>query len=161
MKSSRGKPRLLLLQNYLAVIKASVGSQMFRRLYFKVGRKKIDVLRDGDLSCAFFVSTILKLFGLISEIHTTVAGTVEEMKRTGWKKIPVKGRSASGGKLEVGCIVVWAAKRQPPSWEPHKHIGFYIGNGRVISNDYRKKSPQIRAVNYRATESFWWHKKLK
>ena len=62
------KPKLEIFTSYLKTIENSVNSNIFRNLYYKIGRKTIDVLDDGDLSCANYVTTILYIFGLIKEL---------------------------------------------------------------------------------------------
>ena len=52
----------ILIDSYIAIIKNSVGSQLFRNLYAKVNGKKIDITENGKLSCAFYVSSVLLLF---------------------------------------------------------------------------------------------------
>ena len=54
----------ILFDTYIVVIKNSVGSNIFRNSYAKVNGKKKDILKNGKVSCAFFVSSILALFPL-------------------------------------------------------------------------------------------------
>ena len=143
---------------YLAMIRASVGSTIFRHLYGKVGSKKTDLLRDGDLSCAFFVSSILVLRGLISSVHSTVGGTVRDLEQSGWKEIK---------KLKEGSVVLWE-ETKGQSGEMHSHLGFFIGDDKVISNVPKKKSPQIHHITYglvkgepkRKIDKIFWHPSL-
>lgn len=144
------KPKFLLLKNYLAVVRASAGSNMFRKLYYKVGTRDIEVLGDGNLSCAVFVSSVLKIFSLIPEIHTTVKETEHDLRRAGWREV---------GTPATGSVIIWKAKRFKNG--PHKHIGFCLGDGRAISNNSKKRSPQIHAWDYRPVEKILWHKKLE
>ena len=97
----RTKPKLLLLKSYLAVAKASVGSNIFRRLYYKIGNREIEVLGDGNLSCATFVSFVLKIFSLVPEIHTTVKETEKDLRRVGWHTIK---------KPRPGAVIVYRPK---------------------------------------------------
>lgn len=146
------KPKLLLPENYLLVAKASVGSDMFRKLYFQIDGKKIEILRDGDLSCAFFVSGILKIFNLIGTFHTTVKETVKDLKRHGWKPVKIP---------QEGAIIVWAPKTFKKSGETHRHIGFYIGNRKAVSNNSKRHSPRIHAWNFRPVEEILWNPHFK
>ena len=45
----------LVFDTYVAVINNSVGSKLFQTYYVSAGKKKVDVMRGGELSCAFFV----------------------------------------------------------------------------------------------------------
>ena len=130
--------------------KASVGSPLFRNLYCTVNGEKQDILRDGDLSCAFFVSSILLPFRLPKNIHATVNGTVQALKESGWTTI---------NEPKPGAIIVWSP--QAVNGESHAHIGFYVGEGLAVSNDYRTRSPQITAWGYRPIEEILWHPKLE
>ena len=121
----------LVFETYLTVINNSVGSKMFRNFYMKVSGKKTDVMKNGGLSCAFFVSSVLAIFGFIKGIHGTVEGTVRDLKKSGWKEIK---------KPRIGSVLVWEEKIDK-SGEAHKHIGFYIGNDMAISNSSKQKAP--------------------
>ena len=132
MSSSRGKSVLELLPSYLAAIENSVDSNLFRKLYYRIdGDNVIDVLDDGDLSCAVFVSSILYLFKLIKERHTTVKSTVEDMGTMGWYKIKRPKR---------GAIILWGYKKKSDgTLGKHRHLGFYINPKVAISNSSPKR----------------------
>jgi len=127
------KPNIIKLtfETYLAVIKNSIGSKLFRNLYIKINNKKIDATKNGMLSCAFFVSSILFLFKFIKEIHATVDSTIRDLKQSGWREIK---------KPTIGSILVWEEINFGKN-DFHKHIGFYIGNNKAISNDYKSGKP--------------------
>ena len=150
----------ILFDTYIAVIKNSVGSKIFRNSYAKVNGKKIDILKNGELSCAFFVSSVLALFPLFELIkcppHSTVDGTLKDLQQSGWQKIK---------KPKIGSIIVWGKNHNS-----HKHIGFYIGNNKAIStNSFRKGQPVIHHWTYgikrnkpgRKVEAIFYNKKLK
>src|SRR3990172_5190615 len=118
----------VLRDTYLRTIKNSVGTNLFRNFYAKVNGQKKDILRDGDLACAYFVSCILKIFGLVKDIHTTVSGTMADMKKSGWRLAK---------NVEPGCVLFWEAKKS--GRETHSHIGFYMGNKKAISNSSLKR----------------------
>jgi hypothetical protein len=143
----------ILFETYLAVIKNSPGSQMFRNLYAKVGDEKKDIVENGNLSCAFFTSSLLLMFGLIKSPHATVEGTVKDLLVFGWQ--PTEEN-------KPGCVLVWE-KIDQGGTQPHKHIGFYIDNNEAISND--SKSGMIQKHHYefdgqRKVELKLWHPKL-
>ena len=96
------KPAFELKKNLVAIVNSSVGSRMFRKCNFKIKGKSIEVLDDGDLACAFYVSTILKIFSLIKDLHTTVNGTEKDMVESGWKKIQ---------RPKIGCVIIYAPKK--------------------------------------------------
>jgi hypothetical protein len=140
------------------MIESSVGSKLFRHLYGKVGSKKTDLLRGGDVACAFYVSSILVLRNLAKAVHATVSGTMKDMLSSGWVEIK---------KPKVGSIILWE-NLKGQSGEEHKHLGFFIGGDRAISNVPAKKSPQIHHFTYglkkgqpvRKIEKVFWHPSL-
>lgn len=141
----------LLFDSYIKMIKNSVGTRMFRNAYFVKDNKKIDVLKNGDLSCAVFVSSILKLFGLISVPHATVKGTIKDLEKNGWKKIK---------ELKIGAVLHWDLN---PESKKHEHLGFYIGNNKAVSNSSQKRMPIVHHCTYnnrRKIIGIYWNKKL-
>lgn len=154
-KAFAKKPKLILLirNNYISAIKNSVGSKLFRNLYAKVNGGKTDIVKNGDLSCALYVSSILFLFKLIKEVHATVDSTVKDLEKSGWKKIK---------KPKIGSVVVWD-KINFRNNETHKHIGFFIGGGMAISNNYKLGYPFLHNLNFngkRKIELILWNPKL-
>jgi len=138
------KPKLKILtyQNYLQTIKASQGSRMFQRLYVLENNKKKDVLKNGELSCAYYVSSILKIFDLISQPHATIRSTIRDMRQNGWR--PTK-------KLKSGNILVWQEKKFADG-TIHQHLGFYLDQDKAISHRPEKKMPIIHHFTYGRTK---------
>ncbi len=120
-------------RSLFALIKNSLGSKFFRFLYFFDNKKSKDILENGNLSCAFYISVILRILGLIKECHTTVDGLIKDMGDSSWQKVD---------KLQKGAVIVWEPK------DSHKHIGFYLGNRKAVSNSSSKRSPIIHSVNH-------------
>ncbi len=127
------KPKIILYDSYIQTIRNGIGSNLFRNLYARVGGKKVDILRDGDLSCAVFVSSVLYLFKLIFDVHATVDGTIADLKRSGWKEI---------FRPQPGAVLVWQSQKFKDGSE-HKHIGFYIDKDRAISNNNKNHKPAL------------------
>jgi hypothetical protein len=127
----------LTFKTMMKVVENSVGTNMFRNFYAHVDGVEQDVMRDGELSCAFFVSSILTMFGMIERIHGTVDGTVHDMVAQGWKKIDT---------METGAVIVWEALIDG-SGEKHKHIGFVVGENTAISNNSIIKVPFKHSID--------------
>lgn len=153
------KVKPILKESYLKLIENSVGANVWRNFYAVVNEKKQDILKDGELSCAFFVSSVLVAFGLLKRRHMTVKSTIKDMTENGWQEIKSPKK---------GCILLWKAIKFP-SGSTNAHLGFYIGNKKAISNRWEKKSPQIHHFTYgtkkdgspkRKIEKIFWHKKL-
>jgi len=143
--------------NLLLSIQNSIGSQLFRSYLNKEG---VDVLKDGDLSCAYFISSILLLHGLIDRAHFTVSGTLYAMEQFGWTKNPI---------IKKGCIVVWGSVHQ--NGMDHQHLGFYIGDGQAISNRSSLGMPGEHPLHYSGLDkdglkkrapviAYYWHSAL-
>ena len=126
--------KILLYDSYLKMINNSVGTKMFRNLYLEADNRNIDITENGKLSCAFFVSNILLIWGLISKGHATIKSTLEDMKKNGWERI-------SEDKIKPGDVVVWEEKEFKRG-RIHSHIGFYAGNKKTISH-----SDGIKAIS--------------
>jgi len=145
------KIKLLFKDSYLAMIKNSVGSNMFFNRYSLINGKKIDIIKSGKyrIACAFFVSTILLFSKLIQEPHLTVDGVEWDLKKSGWFKIK---------KPKIGCIVIW--EKTKVGDKETRHAGFFIGSNKAISTHHQTGKPYIHNLKYRKIESIWWHKNL-
>lgn len=123
---------LLPKESYLAMIRNSVGTNLFRNLYAVIDGEKQDILKDSNLSCSFFVSSILHQFNLIALPHATVAGLERDMKSSGWRAVKT---------LRPGDILIWEPILQYADGKEHSHVGFFIGNDNAISNSNQEKTP--------------------
>jgi len=120
-----------LRRSYLVMIKNSVGSRMFRNSYvIKDGRRK-DILQNGELSCAFFATFILKGFNLIGAPHCTVQGAIKDLIKSGWQEIKISE------KIPSGAVLLWEKQKG------HFHLGFYLGNWEAVSNSRENKCPIV------------------
>lgn len=141
----------LTKKTFLTIARASVDSPIFRQSFFEMNGKTVDILRNGDLSCAFFVSSLLKIFSLIKDIHATVEGTIKDMTESGWGKIE---------KPRAGTVIIWAP-RKTENGETHRHIGICIDGKQAISNSSEQKVPTIHQWNYRPVELILSHQRLE
>ena len=126
----------LIYKNYLSTIKASENSKMFRHIYVLENNKEKDILKNGELSCAYYVSCILKIFNLINpniSPHATVKSTIKNMLDNNWRITK---------DLKPGNILIWEEKLK------HQHIGFYLGKDKAISNSSEKRLPIIHDYKY-------------
>ena len=121
----------LAFDTYQAVVRNAVGSHMFRTLYADVSGVKTDIAENGNLSCAFFVSSVLTMLGMAKAVHATVSGTVADLMGSGW---------IAAEAPEAGDVIVWETV-DFGTGSPHGHIGFYVGDGRAVSNDFKAGSP--------------------
>ena len=159
--SSKQKPELQLLPSYLAAIKNSVGSNLFRNEFYLIDGKSIDVLDDGDLSCATYVTGILYLFNLISERHTTVIETLKDLSASGWYELK---------RPRPGAVIHWGfMKRDDGTQGTHHHVGFWLDPDTAVSNDSGTRVIWKHHPTYgmlpngeakRDILAYYWHKKL-
>ena len=131
----------------------------------KIGGKTIDILENGNLSCAFYVSSLLSLFSTFKFLknppHSTIAGTIKDMKSSGWYEIKT---------LKPGSILLWEEKKFGDQYakKGHKHLGFYVGKKKAISNSSKRGMPIshsftfgfVNSKRFRKIEDIFWHKAL-
>ncbi len=154
MENTPPKPIPIMRDNYLAVIRNSIGTTMFRNFYALVEGEKKDLVNNGELSCGFFVSSVLYLFQLIAGRHLTVASTEKDLLESGWQEI-------SPNDLKEGSILVWKTENFDDG--PHSHIGFCLGDDRAVSTDYQKGIVTEHHITFggkRSIEKAYWHEKL-
>lgn len=157
-KHSAPQPKIDYRRTLLAVVRGSVGSRAFRHLYLRRSKSSVDILRGGELSCAYFVSTVLHGLGFLREVHATVDGTIRDLRASGWKKIR---------RPRVGAVVAW----QPITYADratHGHLGFVLDSRQAVSTSYRRRSPIVHHLTYgrrgskthRPVITMWWHSQL-
>ena len=146
----------LLHKTLISMIEGSVGSAVFQKMFFEQYGEEVDVLRNGDLSCAVHVSFILYNLGLIKEPHTFVTHTVRDLEDSGWIQID---------EPLPGAVLVWGDKLGD-SGEIPPHIGFSLGEERAVSNVDVKQSPQEHHWTFGTNEdgspkrevtAIYWH----
>lgn len=140
----------LVRRTLLSALRASVGTAMFQHVYVrrKTDGKEFDTMDGGDLSCAFYVSGVLAICGLIDRAHSVVPTTIERTKEAGWYKVNAP---------KPGCVVYW------PKYDGHEHIGFMLSADEYISNWSLDRTPQIHKAQLpdgRVPEAYYWHKAL-
>lgn len=149
----------LLFDTYLATIKNSRGAKSYRDNFALVDGNKKNITKGGALSCAYFVSGLLRTFTLIKGLHTTVGGTLRDLEQSGWVKIK-KPRS--------GCIIRWEAHLSKPNGL-HEHIGFCTDATHAMSNSSRTRVPETHHITYghkkdgsprRRILGLYWHPTL-
>lgn len=149
----------VLFRSYMSTVLGSTDSRMFKHFYTQAeGAIAVDVLEGGALACAYYVTSILTMFGLLDHPHTTVSGTDRALLESGWALIDSP---------RVGCVIVWAALEYEDG--PHKHIGFYAGGGMAISNSTTEGIPKSHDWQFRrsddgsarAVAALYWHQSLE
>lgn len=135
MEKRMPKVEIDRLKTYLAIIKGSVGTEMFRTLLGTIDGMPADLTEDGLSSCAYFVSSILGManFRLLNVSRATVSGLMKGLEKEDW----VKENNPS----IPGQVIIWEETRQLDG-EPHMHAGFYLGGEDAISHVDSTRTPQ-------------------
>ena len=129
--------KLLKKKTYLKSIENSLGANTYRNCYALVDGEEKDILKNGDLSCAFYVSSILLMAGLIKEIHTTVSGLLRDMESSGWEKTPESGE---------GDVLFWEEIQTADG--RHGHAGFFWGGDFAVSNNSKNGEPVKHKLDF-------------
>lgn len=161
-RSKKLSVKILLKDTYLALIENACGSGIWANNYALVNGKREDIVHDGSISCAFFVSSILKIFDFIKAIHTTVKGTEKDLKESNWRRISVSS------KMPKGSVIIWEKKslvdKQIKKRKKYSHIGFYLGDKKAVSIWTYNKYPTIHHWTYNGTRKIikaYWNPKIK
>lgn len=117
-------------KSYIDAIKWSVWSQAYRHFWINKWWKDIDILQDGNLSCAYYVSNLLKQFNLIKAWSANTKSTISMLLE--------KWRYEIDNQTNANDIPIWSViVRQ--WWYGndglHSHIWFFVWDENVISND--------------------------
>jgi hypothetical protein len=145
--------KILVRENYLSMIKNSVGSSTFKNFFAEVDGVKKDIAENGNLSCALFVSNILLINKLITEGHANVKSTILDMQKNSWEEI---------SDLREGAVLHWEGVDFGATGV-HEHIGFYIGNDQAISNNSKTGEISTHSFDFegnRKIKNIFWNKIL-
>ncbi|NOZ45053.1 MAG: hypothetical protein GXP45_08160 [bacterium] len=129
-------------RNYLELAQklAEQKTNIFRHIYKENKQSNPiqyqDILQDGSLSCAVFVSNLLFYFQKISDTSASVASLETLLPKNGWKKVDFDENKDMISSIPKGAILIRAnyKKNKKDFFIADYHIGFYIGNSKAISN---------------------------
>ena len=132
--------RIKKLKSLLAIIKNSVknDSYMFRNLYADKDGEEVDILENGIVSCAAFVSAVLLNLELIKKPHATVSGMEKDLIESGWHEIHEN---------KPGAVVIWE-KVMFDDKKEHRHLGFCTSADEAISNSTSEGFPRRHHITY-------------
>ena len=142
--------KVLKEKTFLKMIENSIGANLWKNNYGEKNGKIIDLTQNGYLSCAFFVSSILKIFDLVSGIHLTVEGLEKDLIKNHWQEI------SNFKKIEKGAVIIWEGTTEYNPFtkkeEFHSHSGFYLGNKKAVSMNSLNGFPVIHHYTYNETK---------
>ncbi|HDQ16849.1 MAG TPA: hypothetical protein ENN31_01865 [Candidatus Vogelbacteria bacterium] len=144
-------------KNYFQIINNSLKTKIFKNFFVKDKKKKIDIVNNGRFACAWYASAVLLLSGLIDKTRLTVNSLEKDLLRNNWREVK---------KIKKGAILIWKEKENYGA--SNRHIGFYIGNNKAVSNNSQKGYPIIHHYTFgkdkngpkRKIEKIYWHQKL-
>jgi hypothetical protein len=120
------------------MVNNSIGTNMFRNFYADFDGTRRDTMQDGEVSGAFFVSSILTIFNAIKKPSSTVESVIANMQEAGWEEVD---------NPEAGDVLVW--EKIVVDGEEYPQIGFYVGEDMAISVSSKMKSPFKHDWKYR------------
>ncbi len=124
------------------MIENSVNTQMFNSIIIKdCNEGIIDLLNNGEYSCASFVSSVLLLNNIVSKTCATVLSLERSLKDN-----PNIGSIYDESKIIPGDILVWE-KTMYEDGSGNRHIGFAISNKEAISTSYKNKCVIKHLIN--------------
>jgi len=122
------KPEILRKETFLKMVENSVGCKLFNSLIMKKDGAVVDILGDGDVSCATFTSSILFLNRFLPEQKSTVPGLEKVISESDlFEEIP-----ASDYLPIKGDIVFWEKIRGNDGAD-HRHVGFVLNESEAVS----------------------------
>lgn len=121
------------------MIQSSIGSSLWKHLYItKDDGTSKDILQNGNVSCAYYVSSLLKQFNLSPATYANVNSLHQSLLNYGWEEISRKGSTED---IPLGSLIIWDEKQGTEKKDmygnivaAHSHIGFYVGEDQAISN---------------------------
>lgn len=130
----------LNFMSYMAMIENSIGTQMFRSLYVRIDNGPATDVIDGENACAYFVSSVLLIFGKIKTPHATVTSTIKDIEESGWVRVDEQN-------LKPGDVIIWDRRDDE---NPSQHIGFYIGDSEAISTSSSEQKVKKHELHFGA-----------
>ena len=141
---------ILRKETYLKAIENSPGTKLFNSLLirFKDSGKTVDILDDGELSCAFFVSSVLFLMQAVVKSCSTVQSLKKLIDASpDWFSIVPE-------KAESGDVVFYKKSLIEDGTES-AHVGFVFGESDAISTDYITKSVIRHSIGKREIDCIY------
>lgn len=138
--------QILKKETYLIMIENAEGTRMFRSLFAQRddSENPEDILNGGELSCAFFVSNLLLLFGWVDAPHATVKSVRRVLLENGWESVGAED-------IQSGDVVFWEEVVSKNS-DRHSHVGFALNDKEAISTSDKNHAVMRHHITYGAKE---------
>lgn len=120
-------------ETFIKAIENSIDSKLFNSIIIKKkDGKMVDLLNDGEYSCASYVSGILTIFNILPKTRSTVKSLTEDLEcNKNFMEVPVKN-------ITTGDIIIWS-KTKFKNASDNEHVGFAISKEKAISTNYKEK----------------------
>lgn len=135
---------VLKKETYIKLLENSPGTRMFNSAFVRfvdTGEKK-DILNDGEYSCAFFVTGILSMFGILDEPSATVATTKKKLLEKAWTVV--------GGESVAGDVLFWEESMFEDG-SLNMHVGFALSATEAVSTSYKEKMVVRHDITFNGT----------
>lgn len=126
------------LKTLLYRIEASLDSPLFRSVFAEVDGENKDLTRNGQASCAVYVSGLLVWAEKLEKMRATVSSLEAGLKESGW---------VTTDELVPGAVVIWEAAAQAGG-EHHEHAGFVLNETEAVSHSDKELCPVKHHITY-------------
>lgn len=137
------KPQMtpLYFETFVRAAENAPGTGLFRSLIVRnEAGKEIDVLQDGEYSCAYFVSSLLLLAKFLSEPCTTVDSLEKRLTEAWWEK-----RGTDG--ILAGDVLIWERETFSDGTS-NRHAGIAISATEAVSTSYIIKNVERHHITF-------------
>lgn len=122
------KPEILRRETFVKMVENSIGTRLFNSIIAKKGEEIVDILGDGDLSCATFVSNILYLNHLLDNQRVVVGSLEKDLSASpNFEEI-----SPENYLPKTGDVILWS-KIIGVDGIAHRHFGFALSDEEAVS----------------------------
>lgn len=147
--------RWLRRRTLIYIANNSIGSKMWSKSFILDSDGNVhDLYEDGNLSCAYHISTTLKMCELWqNQAVANVDSLVAKLPQNGWSEINLP---------RPGALVIYGENKLHRAWAT-KHVGIIINDTEAVSNGSNgshiiDKHPIGSPSNQkREILGYWWH----
>lgn len=145
----------VLHRRLMVLLLNSLGTNQYRAYYLEQDGEAVDVTQDGELSCAFFVSAILRMATLpdepplIESVCLNNEALIEQLVVAGWEEVDLNTSPP-----KPGMVVIY-------DWQDgHRHSGVVCAPDEVISNSSELRQPDKHHLTFNGSHGIlrvFWH----
>lgn len=143
---------ILKYDTYISIIKNSVGSRLFNSFMVRIKDTGAieDILKDGEYSCAFFVSSVLTLLHAIDKPCTTVSSLERKIEEDNhWFEV-------TADEIEPGDVIFYEDTTFTDG-STDGHVGFVQDEQNVVSNNFQLRQITRHNLHLRPIKKIYRH----